>query len=142
MLTCQKTFKDIPWAHRLHKHDGPCAFIHGHNWDITLTFGCNAPEANGFVVDFGKLDFIERWIAQYLDHACVFNADDPLREKLIAAAPQAWKPYIVDSCSSEGMAKHLYDTLAPLVRQNTQGRVFIVRVEIAEDKLAKAAYEA
>ncbi len=142
MLTCQKTFKDIPWAHRLHRHDGLCSFVHGHNWDITLTFGCTEPEANGFVIDFGKLGFIEAWIDEHLNHACVFNADDPLKDALIAAAPQAWKPYVVPSCSSEGMAEHLCKTLDPLVREHTKGRVFIVSVEITEETLAKAKYTA
>ena len=52
MLTCKKSYRDIPFAHRQHHHDGHCAFIHGHNWDITLTFACSKTDANGFVVDF------------------------------------------------------------------------------------------
>jgi 6-pyruvoyltetrahydropterin/6-carboxytetrahydropterin synthase len=86
MITCQKTYSDIPWAHRQHRHDGHCALIHGHNGSITLTFGCHAPDENGFVVDFGKLKFLQRWIDETLDHACVFSTEDPLREALLRSA--------------------------------------------------------
>ena len=67
MLTCSKTYRDIPFAHRQHRHDGHCALIHGHNWAITLTFACRETDANGFVVDFGDLKYLKTWIAQNLD---------------------------------------------------------------------------
>ncbi len=91
MLTCSKTYPDIPFAHRQHLHEGHCAFVHGHNWSITLTFACAQPDANGFVVDFGRLKYIRQWIDKNLDHACLFNADDPMREVLLEAAPTVWK---------------------------------------------------
>jgi 6-pyruvoyltetrahydropterin/6-carboxytetrahydropterin synthase len=141
MTTCQKSYTDIPWAHRQHRHDGHCAFVHGHNWTITITFGATELDANGFVVDFGRLKFLERWIDEHLDHACVFNADDPLREALVAVGgPAAWKPYVVASCSCEGMARHLFEVFHPLVREATGGRVAVVRVEVEEDSKNSAAY--
>lgn len=132
-LTCRKIYRDIPFAHRQHNHDGHCALIHGHNWSFAFTFSCRLPDENGFVVDFGKLKFIREWIDKHFDHACVFNADDPLREALIEAAPEAWKVTVVDNCSCEGLARHIYDALDPLVRENTGGRVWIAAVEVEED---------
>ncbi|MDR1281212.1 MAG: 6-carboxytetrahydropterin synthase [Opitutaceae bacterium] len=133
MITCRKTWTDIPFAHRQHGHDGHCAWIHGHNWSITLTFGCHRADENGFVIDFGKLRFIKRWIDRHLDHACVFNADDPLREQIVAACPDAWKIYVVPGCSCEGLARHFYEVLGALVDKETGGRAFLVAVEVAED---------
>lgn len=140
MLTCKKTFPDIPWAHRIHRHDGLCAFIHGHNWTLTFTFGCTTPDENGFVTDFDKLDYIGDWIDAHLNHACVFSEDDPLKDVLLAAAAQAWKPYIVPSCSSEGMVRHLHEVLSPIVKANSNGRVFLIAVEIEEDRFSTAKY--
>ncbi len=85
MTTCKKIYSDSPWAHRQHRHDGHCALIHGHNWSIAITFGAEALDENGFVVDFGKLKFLERWIDEHLDHACVFNAEDPMKDRLLIA---------------------------------------------------------
>ena len=142
MITCRKTYADVPFAHRQHLHDGHCQLIHGHNWGITFTFGCHSPDANGFVVDFGGLKFLRAWLAQHLDHACVFNHDDPLRETLVAAAPGAWKVYLVPSCSCEGLARHLHDVLNPLVREATAGRAFLTAIEVTEDAKNSATYHA
>lgn len=140
MHTCTKTYRDIPFAHRQHLHDGHCRYIHGHNWAITLTFGCAELDRNGFVVDFGKLRYIKDWIERNLDHACVFNHDDPERERLLHAASDLFKPYIVPSCSCEGLAEHLYNVFNPMVREHTGDRVHIVEVRIEEDSKNSAAF--
>ncbi|MDR3228260.1 MAG: 6-carboxytetrahydropterin synthase [Puniceicoccales bacterium] len=140
MFTCSKTYTDVPFAHRQHRHSGHCAFVHGHNWTFTFVFGCNALDENGFVVDFGDLKYIRRWFDDNLDHACVFNRDDPLRESLVAAAPAAYKVYIVENCSAEGLAKHLHETVGELVKKKTHGRVFIVEARVQEDARNSATY--
>lgn len=140
MLTCRKTYSDIPFAHRQHRHDGHCAFIHGHNWSFTLTFACERTDTNGFVVDFGKLKYIRTWIDDKLDHACLLMRDDPLKDALIAAAPQAWKVFEVDDCSCEGLAKLLFDTFNPMVREDTKGRAWLVAVDVEEDTRNAATY--
>ena len=140
MLTCKKTYSDIPFAHRQHTHDGHCAMIHGHNWSLTITFGCRVPDENGFVVDFGKLKYLKQWINEHLDHACLFNESDPLREQIMSGAPAAWKTYIVPNCSCEGLAQHLYETFDPMVRQETSDRAFILSIEVIEDSKNAATY--
>lgn len=140
MITCRKTYADVPFAHRQHHHDGHCALIHGHNWSFTLTFGCHEADSNGFVVDFGKLKFIKQWIEQKLDHACVFNESDPLREQIVASCPGAWKVYLVPSCSCEGLAQHLFKVFDHLVREQTADRAFLVSVEVVEDSKNSATF--
>jgi len=142
MITCRKTYADVPFAHRQHQHDGHCSLIHGHNWSFTITFGCREPDVNGFVVDFGKLKFLKHWIEENLDHGCVFNAEDPLREQIVASCPGVWKIYVVPSCSCEGLAQHLCGVFDTLVRQNTAGRVFVLSVEVVEDAKNSATYSA
>jgi len=140
MLTCSKIYTDIPFAHRQHRHDGHCSLIHGHNWSIRLTFGAKKTDPNGFVVDFGRLRFLRDWIARHLDHACLFNEDDPLRETLIRAAPMAYKTYLLPSCSCEGLAEHLFSIFDAMVREDTDGRAHLVEVEIREDSRNSARY--
>jgi 6-pyruvoyltetrahydropterin/6-carboxytetrahydropterin synthase len=141
MITCKKTYTDSPWAHRQHRHDGHCAFIHGHNWSITIIFGCHATDENGFVVDFGKLKFLEEWIDTHLDHACVFSDEDPQRTALLAVGGSAiWKPYVVKNCSCEGMAQHLFEVFTPLVKAASHDRAFITSVEVVEDSKNSATY--
>lgn len=134
MIECKKTYYDIPFAHRQHKHDGHCSFIHGHNWDISVYFSCSETDENGFVVDFGKLKFLKEWIDINLDHACLFSDEDTAWKKLKEAEPCAWKIYLLDSCSCEGIAKHLLGLFDGMVREHTRGRVWVSGVEVSEDK--------
>lgn len=140
MLTCSKNYTDIPFAHRQHRHAGHCALVHGHNWGLRFTFGCERTDENGFVVDFGGLKYIREWIDHTLDHACLFNEDDPLREQLVAAAPGAWKPLVVPSCSAEGIAKFVFEAVDPMVRERTGGRAWLLAVEVSEDSRNSARY--
>jgi 6-pyruvoyltetrahydropterin/6-carboxytetrahydropterin synthase len=133
MLTCSKLYADIPFAHRQHHHTGDCALIHGHNWSFRFTFGCTQPDENGFVVDFGKLKFIRRWLDEHLDHACVLNADDPALPALRENHGELFKFYLVESCSCEGLAAHVFHAVNPLVQAATSGRVFLLGVEVFED---------
>jgi len=142
MFTCRKTYADIPFAHRQHQHDGHCAFIHGHNWTVHLTFACSELTKEGFVVDFGKLKYLKAWLEENLDHACVLNHDDPLREQIVAPAPDIYKLYLVESCSSEGMAQHLYEVFDTLVREHTDSRVWITEVTVEEDSKNAATFQA
>lgn len=140
MLTCKKTYRDIPFAHRQHRHDGHCALIHGHNWAITLTFACRETDPNGFVVDFGKLKYLKAWIDEHLDHACLFNQDDPEKDALLKNAGHLFKAYIIPNSSCEGLAQHIYEVFEPMVRAQTKDRVWITEVEVEEDHKNSAAF--
>lgn len=141
MITCSKVYTDIPFAHRQHRHAGHCALIHGHNWSFELTFACEKLDRNGFVVDFGKLRFIRDWIEDNLDHACVFSHDDPIADALIAAGgAEVWKVYRLDCCSCEGLARHLFDVFDQMVRRETDKRVFLVAITVAEDSRNSARW--
>ncbi len=140
MLTCRKLYSDIPFAHRQWCHDGHCAFIHGHNWGIAVTFACAQTDANDFVVDFGKLGYLKTWIAEHLDHACVLATDDPLKDTLVQAAPEAWKVLEVPSPSSEGLAEFLFTTFDSMVRRDTNRRAWVQAIEVFEDSRNSARY--
>ena len=139
MITCSKLYKDIPFAHRQHLHDGHCSKIHGHNWDIRITFGCKELDSKGFVVDFGKLKYIKKYIEDMLDHACVLSWNDPLYEEIIA--PNVYKVYSVENASCEGLAKHLFSIFADMILVTEGTRVFLYEIEIFEDSKNSAKYK-
>lgn len=140
MLTCKKTYSDIPFAHRQHQHSGHCRLIHGHNWALTLTFGCSETDACGFVVDFGGLKYLKQWIEKHLDHACVFAQSDKEGRALAASQPALFKTLIVPNASSEGLAEHLFGIFDAMVRDKTAGRAFLLELEVVEDSKNAAAY--
>ena len=139
MITCSKLYKDIPFAHRQHLHDGHCSKIHGHNWDIRITFGCKELDSKGFVVDFGKLKYIKKYIEDMLDHACVLSWNDPLYEEIIA--PDVYKVYSVENASCEGLAKHLFEQFSDLLHMAEGERTWIDEIEIFEDSKNSAKYK-
>lgn len=138
MLTCSKTYSDIPFAHRQPNHDGHCAYIHGHNWSIHLTFSASKLDNNGFVVDFGKLKYIKKWIDENLDHSCLLNAADPCAS--IFQNSEYFKLLLIPDCSCEGLAAYLFKTLNLLIDREENGRVKITQVILAEDSKNSATY--
>ena len=140
-LSCSKTYLEIPFAHRQWMHSGHCSKIHGHNWTIEIVFQCKSLDSNGFVVDFGELHYLADWIDEHLDHATVVASDDPrLAELQTLADSGLLKITIVENASCEGIAKHLFDTFDPMVRENTEGRARLVAVELHEDSRNAALY--
>ena len=133
MLTCSKTYRGIPLAHRQHLHPGRCAQIHGHSWTVRVTFACRELDAHGFVVDFGALHFIADWIDTHLDHAIMFAREDATANRLIDAAPEAFKVFWVDAASCECLAQTLRDAWSPLLQQHAGDRVWIHTLEVWED---------
>ena len=141
MFTCRKIYADIPFAHRQFRHEGRCAFIHGHNWAIEIEFACTKLDERGFVVDFGGLGFLKKWIDENLDHACLFAEADPERAALLKNHPKLFKPLVIDSVSTEGIAKFLFETFEPMVHREFGERVWVQQIILHEDTKNSARYE-
>jgi 6-pyruvoyltetrahydropterin/6-carboxytetrahydropterin synthase len=138
MITCTKTFADLPFAHRQHNHDGHCALVHGHNWSFTFEFGATELDADGFVIDFGKLKWLRKGLEELFDHTLLLNECDPDLEfykmfsEGVADKPK-WKLTIVPNCGAEGLAQYLLTQYQPIIATLTNGRVFIHSVTVHED---------
>lgn len=133
MHTCEKIYTDIPIGHAQHRHAGHCRFVHGHNWSFALTFACDELDDQGFVIDFGGIKFIARWIDENLDHAFLFAESDTEGRKMLAAFPHIFKAYIVKNCSAEGLAVHLFDVFDGLIREESNGRAWLKSIRVGED---------
>lgn len=140
MFTCTKEYNDIPFAHRQPKHDGHCALIHGHNWGIKVEFSSDKLDECGFVVDFGKLKPLKRYLERF-DHALVVNQDDDRIAELQAMSDSGLaRLVVVESCSSEGLAKHFYDAFTEILANEYGGRVTIKALVVTEDSKNSATY--
>ena len=146
IIRCAKRFNEIPFAHRAPNHDGHCRFIHGHNWSVEVVFESAADDANGFVVDFGKMDFIKKYLDEF-DHALVLAVDDPAAAALQAAEKSLgfkfMKLILVESTSSEGLAKHFYEKFSAAISksQDLSARgARVNRVRVFEDGKNSAVY--
>ncbi len=146
MITCTKRYDDFPFAHRQHTHGGHCRFIHGHNWSFEFTFAARTLDECGFVIDFGSLGWLKDYLREQFDHKLLLNDGDPFADYLTGViGEQVPVPHrafqfakladicIVDDASCEGLADMLFDVVSGLVRDKTDGRVWLVRVTVYED---------
>ena len=108
-----------------------CALPICHNWSISLEFSSEKLDQNGFVVDFGKLKYIKRWIDENLDHACILNENDPCLSEFRHS--KYFKLFVIPDCSCEGLSMFLFKTLNDLIREKEGGRVKIIKLTVTED---------
>jgi len=79
--------KMISAAHSLRDYDGPCANIHGHNWNIKIDVLAEILNETGLAIDFMELDKILDDVAGRFDHKNFndfppFNAINPTAENI------------------------------------------------------------
>ena len=143
MKTCSKIFAEIPFAHRQPEHDGHCRLIHGHNWSIKVVFTADQTDENGFLVDFGKLGTLKKYLSHF-DHALVLRYDDPAREGLDGpeVVSSIARVITVDDASCEGLAEHFFHTFDDMIQNELGHRgARVVRVTVYEDSKNSASYE-
>ncbi len=112
---------DFEMAHALHGHDGPCRYIHGHSYKLSVTvkgkpvLDSSSPK-NGMVMDFKELKTIVRTqIINRFDHALVLSNLSEIAD----LAPQSellGRLIRVDfQPSSENLLIHFAGILRPLL---------------------------
>lgn len=93
--------KGLPETHQ-------CARLHGHNYQINVTLIGDELDEVGFIVDYGKLDGIKRYLDIFVEHEHLNDVFD-------------FNP------TAENMAKHFYGIFKDMFPQ-----VFSVRVKETE----------
>ena len=96
------------YGHRLLKHAGKCAHLHGHNARAVLTLQAESLDALGMVTDFGILrERLGDWIDATLDHCMILHREDPA----LPALRELGEPVqVVDfNPTAENLARLLYD---------------------------------
>ena len=101
--------------------------------EVAVLNGFCELDDQGFVIDFGGIKFIARWIDENLDHAFLFAESDTEGRKMLAAFPHLFKAYIVKNCSAEGLAVHLFDVFDKLIREESNGRAWLKSIRVGED---------
>ena len=139
-----KRFGPITTGHRQWRDKGHCSYVHGYGRYVRLTFEASKLDKCGWVMDFGDLRDIKRWIESEWDHRTLIAADDPVIPELKALEkvgginlnilPKGYLPGIEESC------RYLYDKLNPMIQRKTNNRVEITRVEIWETEKNQAEY--
>ena len=107
-------------GHRLHGHEGRCAFFHGHNYrvdvEVVAEAGGTDVDAVGRVVDFALIKSrLLGWLDEHWDHAFLVFEDDANALAAVRAVEPTkyfvmpWNP------TAENMARYLLEVVAPRV---------------------------
>ena len=142
--TSSKRIGQIYTGHRQWKHDGHCSYARGYGRYVEFTFACKRTDHRGWVMDFGDLKDVKKWLEDEWDHRLLLAYDDPLLEDFkqlhekggvnLNVMPKGYGPGIEDSC------KYVYDKVNPMIREKTQGRAWVENVRIYEHEKNWADY--
>lgn len=153
MLTVHSTkvFENLPCGHAQwfdlepDGSPGDCASVHGYDRSVKLTFSGSVDD-HGWIVPFGELKEVKKWLEYYFDHTTVLPADDPRLGDLTDAltrkggilATLRVLPYGV---SMEMSALFIWEHLNPFIMSVTEGRCHISRVDSIEHQRNAAFIE-
>lgn len=118
-------------GHRLWKHEGRCAHVHGHNYVVFFHATADQLDSLGRVIDFTVLkERLGGWIEEHWDHGFICHRED--REIIDAlSAVRGQKIFLLDANpTAENLADYLLRVVCP--RQLTGTGVRIVRVALWE----------
>ena len=121
-----------------HSH---CSLLHGYSLGFKFTFGANVLDEKNWVWDFGNCKFIKRFLEDTFDHTLAIAKDDPyLNELSKLDYLQLCKLVVLDGVGCEKFAQYVYTSIEPEIREQSNGRVKLLEVEVFEHGANSAIY--
>lgn len=145
-----KVFDGFSTVFRQWKADGThCRFLHGYDVEVKVYFEGDLDHRN-WVWDFGGMKRAKgtidghnpkAWFDYMFDHTTIVAEDDPFLEEF-----KKWSERgviqlrVIPAVGAEQFAKFVFEKVDEFVDSETQGRVRVVRVDIAENHKNSASY--
>jgi 6-pyruvoyltetrahydropterin/6-carboxytetrahydropterin synthase len=130
--------------------DTHCKFLHGYAVSFRVWFEGELDHRN-WVWDFGGMKRAKTQIAgmspkdyftYLLDHTTIVAEDDPYLENFIQMAQDGIiQLRILEATGCERFAEYLYNTINAFLKEETEGRVKAIKVEVYEHERNSASYE-
>jgi len=120
--------------------DSHCKYLHGYRLRAKLWFTCNQLDSNNWVVDFGSLKKLKTILEDTFDHTTVIWENDPELDTFKALH----KKGIIDlrifkeGVGIEMFAKHVLDKANNYIKENTNNRCSVSKVEVWEHEFNSA----
>ena len=142
MFISTKVFDGFSCVFRQWKADGThCRFLHGYGVSFKVWFQGELDERN-WVWDFGgmkraktQIDGMnpKAWMDYMFDHTLIIAEDDPMLEsfKRMDEAGVA-QVRIVPATGAERFARFVFEKIDSFVKEETEGRVKVLKVEFME----------
>ena len=141
-FTSTKRFIGFPCTHRQWKADSHCKYVHGYSREFYFEFACNKLSDEHWVMDFGGLKEVKKWLEYMFDHTFLVSSDDPYLEQFQAMDKDGViQLRILPNPGMEGTAKYVYEHVSQMIKEITNGRVWITKIEVRENEKNSAFYQ-
>lgn len=115
---------------------GECASWHGYDRSVIMTFA-GEPDEMGWIVPFGGLRTVKKFLEYYFDHTAVIPANDPRIDDILSLNakmdPPMFKHRVLPyGVSMEMSSMFIWEQANPYVVELTEGRCYVEKVECIE----------
>jgi 6-pyruvoyltetrahydropterin/6-carboxytetrahydropterin synthase len=122
--------------------DSHCKFLHGYRLMAKFWFACSSLNKQNWVMDFGGLKELKNILQMQFDHTMVISNDDPLKQDFITLAQKGGcNLRLVDGVGIEKFAEWCFNTADKYIKQITDLRCWVTKVEVWEHENNSATYE-
>lgn len=112
-------------AHRILEHQGKCARLHGHNWNVDVTVQAQELDRMGLAVDFSQIKDVVKQVIEPLDH---INLNDLPMFSTVQTNPTA-----------ENLSRFIFTEVAGRLRA-VAPQAQVKRVDLYETETCSASY--
>lgn len=137
-----KKFKYLPCGHAQFfdkepdGSPGECASVHGYDREVEFTFAGDIDDM-GWIVPFGELKDVKKFLEFYFDHTTVLPANDPrldqLSEELIQPGGLLGTVKVLPSgVSMEMSSVFIWEYVNHFIYKVTDGRCYVQKVQVFE----------
>lgn len=120
-----------------------CRFLHGYALEVHLEFAADELDARNWVVDFGSLKPVKKWLEENFDHKHLVAQDDPLIDLFREVERNGGAQInVVEATGCEAFARMIGEHVEFfLVESGYAPRVRLTRCEVREHPANSGIYE-
>lgn len=138
-----KRFTGFPCTHRQWRAESHCRFVHGYSREFYFEFAASELTKEGWVVDFGGLKELKKWLEHVFDHTFLVAQDDPeLATFQDLDKRGAIMLRVLPNPGMEGTAYYVYQEASRILEKLYGKRAWITKVVVSENEKNSAIYEA
>ena len=141
-IKATKVFKYLPCGHAQYfdkepdGSPGECASVHGYDREVEFTFAGD-PDEHGWIVPFGELGPVKKFLEYYFDHVTVLPADDPRIKDIPAVLKETGNllgtlRVLPSGVSMEMSSVFIWEHVNAYIHAITDGRCYVERVRVYE----------
>lgn len=136
-----KNFIGFPCTHRQWAAESHCRFVHGYSRSFYFEFEASELTKEGWVVDFGGLKDVKAWLDYMFDHTFLASHDDPKLDLFKEMDKEGIiQLRVLPNAGMEGTAHFVYEKVNEMIKEKTNGRAWVTRVECRENEKNSAIF--